>query len=188
ASQNSLLEFDLALLRNQTAQDEGYDYSSMFQVKWGGAQAGQEIVYDQEEGDVVHHNYNLPANFKGEVLFSFYTELGQWELNEDNFATDDFVLLDNLHFSPFVSDTKEEKEAISVQISPNPTSGKAMLTAGNETINSLIVSDLSGKLIRRLAVNSTSYLLDLGTLPQGFYSLQIQMANGQFLTEKVVKF
>lgn len=186
ASQNPYLEFDLMLFKNNFATAENYPYSSMLQAKWEGNEDGSIAIHDQEEGELVHHGYQLPSNFKGEILFKLYTELGQWELNTDNFNNDDVVLLDNLQFHTSFTKTEETKEFSTISIAPNPTNNIISIQS-NELIKALILRDISGQLIREITVNAPDFDLDLGGQPEGFYLLNVQLDNGQWSVEKVVK-
>lgn len=186
ASQTSLLEFDLALLRNETATAENFLHSSMLQAKWTGTEVGGDIIFDQPEGEVVHHSYQLPFNFKGELKLKLYTEIGDWDIDPVNFETDDFVLLDNFRLTATYTDAKEQHQATSLLISPNPTQGRVLLQS-NEAIHQLSLHNLNGQAIRQLEVGATEYNMDVTALNPGIYLLEIQLANGQWKHEKLVK-
>jgi hypothetical protein len=158
----------------------------MLQAKWTGTEDGGDIIFDQTEGEVVHHSYQLPLNFKGELKLKFYTEIGTWQIDPVNFETDDFVLLDNLRLSAIATDAKEQLQDASLLVSPNPTQGRVLLQS-DQIINQLSLHNLNGKAIRQLEVGATDYNMDVSALNPGIYLLEIQLANGQWKHEKLVK-
>ncbi len=186
ASPDPYLEFDLVQFRNDFATAENYPYSSMFQAKWTGDVLGNEIIFGQPEGELVHHGYQLPPYFKGELLFKFYAEIGQWELNPDNFNSDDFVLLDNLQLRSSFTGTDELQKEQPVQVSPNPAGGQISIRA-IESMKTIALLHVNGKILRQEQVNAPTFDLDLNGLANGFYLLKIQLENGQWAVRKIVK-
>ncbi len=186
AFQNPLLEFDLALLRNDSAVVENYLHSSMMQVKWTGTQDGSDIIFDQPEGDVVHHSYQLPENFKGELLLKLFTEAGSWEIDPANFEIHDFVLMDNLRLSTVSSGIEDEQQIRSVEISPNPASNVVRVKS-RQPLGEIFICDISGQSVRQVHAGASDMSLDVSSLAPGFYTIKIQLANGQWLSEKLVK-
>ncbi len=186
ASQESFLEFDLVQFRNDFAQSENYEYSSMLQAKWEGNQSGQVIVNDQEEGQLEHHSYQLPPYFKGELKLKFYTEIGEWEIDSTNFETDDFLLIDNLKLLGTFSSTDDVLRNESVSVSPNPTNGNITIKS-IDAIQAISLYDISGQLIKTVKLNATIFDFDMYNLSEGFYLLNVQMANGDWAIEKVIK-
>ncbi len=185
-AQTAMLDFDLALFRNQFAASDNYDYSSMLQAKWSGTGSGSEIIYGQTEGQVVHHSFPLPPYFKGEVELKFYTEIGQFTLDPSYLNSDDFVLLDNLQYKTFFSKTEEENSKEFVLVSPNPTQGMATIkSSGN--MKSVRLHDISGRLLMETAVNTTSLDLNMQGWQNGFYLLKIELENGKMMVQKLVK-
>ncbi|MBK8564380.1 MAG: M4 family metallopeptidase [Saprospiraceae bacterium] len=186
ASQTPLLEFDLALLRNDSASAENFLHSSMLQAKWTGTQDGSDIIFDQPEGEVVNHSYQLPFNFKGALSLKLYTEIGTWQIDPLNFETDDFVLLDNLRLSATSTDAKEELQNGRVKISPNPTQGMVWLKS-EHPLSEVAIYNLNGQAVRQVQVGATELGLDVAGLAPGFYTLKVLLADGRWVSEKLVK-
>lgn len=180
------LEFDLAQFRNSFSDTSGNQYSSMLQTKWIGNQNGNQIIFGQPEGQVKHHNITLPAFFKGQIVFRLYTEIGAWGLNTSLLDEDDFILIDNVKLSALTTGIDEPTAASPVRISPNPTREMTTIQAINE-IKSITLQNVNGQILQTIQVNANSHDLNLKDLANGFYFLNIQLADGQWTLSKVVK-
>lgn len=184
---SSQLEFDLVLFKSQYAANNNYDYSSMLQASWSGTANGSEIIYDQPDGTEQHHTYSLPPFFKGELLLKFYTELGQWEADPINFDSDDFVLMDNLQLRANSTGTFEKELDQSLTISPNPAKDLATLQS-TEKLKTVIIGNACGQILFRAAdISQYSFDLDMSGLQTGFYFVNVELENGQWLVQKLVK-
>jgi Zn-dependent metalloprotease len=181
-----VLEFDLVQFRNAFTDTSNYQYSAMFQAKWKGDETGSQVIFGQPEGVIEHHNIALPPNFKGSLDLKFYTELG--ELNPTTSGLDefDFILLDNLKLTAATSATFEPSKDFPVLISPNPAQETASIRAEGG-IQSILLQNLNGQMLRNITVNSNNHELDLQGLANGFYLLNIQLSNGQRGVKKLVK-
>jgi Zn-dependent metalloprotease len=187
ASQTAFLDFDLVEFRNSYAASTNFDYSAMLQAKWKGTENGNEIVFGQTEGEEEHHSFQLPPNFKGEVIFKFYTEIGQWDADPMYFNQDDFVLMDNLQYKVNALKTTDVLPAQSVvAIAPNPTQGFATVTASG-IMKTALLHNVSGQLLQELSIQSKSFDLNMTDWKSGFYFLTIELENGQQVVQKVVK-
>ena len=180
------LEFDLAQFRNTFSDTSNYLYSSMLQAKWTGNESGDQIIYGQPEGAIKHYSIALPPNFKGDLDFQLYTELGHWGLNPIYLDEDDFVLLDNIKLTASTIGTSEAETGSSILISPNPSRERATIQS-TDGIKTILLQNVSGQTLQTLLVNATSYDLDLKGLQNGFYFLNIQLDNGQWGVRKLVK-
>jgi hypothetical protein len=174
------------LLRNDSASAENFLHSSMLQAKWTGTQDGSDIIFDQPEGEVVNHSYQLPLNFKGALSLKLYTEIGTWQIDPLNFETDDFVLLDNLRLSATSTDAKEELQNGRVKVSPNPTQGMVWLKS-EHPLSEVAIYNLNGQAVRQVQVGATELGLDVAGLAPGFYTLKVLLADGRWVSEKLVK-
>lgn len=182
---NVNLDFDLVQFRNPYATAANNPYSSMFQASWIGSASGNEIIFGQPEGAVMHHSIPLPPQFKGALSLKLYTALGQWEVSPDNLSTDDFVLLDNVQLS-ITSATHQPNQDLGVQVSPNPAYDQVQVQAVSG-IRSIQLLQANGQPIRQLEVNATRVELDLKSLPEGLYFLQLELENGSRTVQKLVK-
>ncbi len=180
------LDFDLAQFRNTSTDTSNYVYSSMLQTKWTGNGSGEVVTFGQPEGLVEHHTIQLPPFFKGALDFKLYAEIGQWGVSADNFGKDDFVLLDNLQLSAPTSATHEQPADAGVVISPNPAWERVSIRAGSD-IKNIQLQNLNGQILQTWLVNAPSQQLDLQGRANGFYLLNIQLANGQIVASKLVK-
>ncbi|MBK6993759.1 MAG: M4 family metallopeptidase [Lewinellaceae bacterium] len=181
-----VLEFDLAQFRNAFAVISNYDYSSMIQAKWKGTETGNQIIFGQPEGQVIHHNIALPPFFKGELGFKLYTELGLWGVDPMVLDENDFVLLDNLKLSAPLTATDDLETDATILVSPNPARETATIQAA-EGIKTILLQNLNGQTLQSLHLNTTSYEIDLKGLKNGFYLLNIQLENGAWGVKKLVK-
>lgn len=180
------LEFDMVQFRNQYAEAANYSQSSMLQAKWKGTENGNQIIFGQQEAVSKHHNIPLPAYFKGELDFIFYTELGQWLPQTSYLTEDDFVLLDNVRLSAPTSGIDELSANFPVLLSPNPAQETTTIQA-KDGIKTILLQNLNGQTLRTLQVHANSQDLDLKGLTNGFYLLNIQLENGQQGVKKLVK-
>lgn len=73
-----------------------------------------------------------------------------------------------------------------VTLYPNPTVDQCHISAENSIIRTVSIFDLSGKLIRQVEVNDQNIDLEMGTLSNGTYFLQIVSDKGM-TTKKVVR-
>ena len=73
-----------------------------------------------------------------------------------------------------------------VTLYPNPTVDQCHISAENSIIRTVSIFDLSGKLIRQVEVNDQTVDLEMGTLSNGTYFLQIVSDKGM-TTKKVVR-
>lgn len=75
---------------------------------------------------------------------------------------------------------------LSAQVSPNPTSGEVKISFNNQISASLILTDLSGKVICENAIDGLEYLLDLSSLKAGTYLISIQ-SETSYNVQRIVK-
>ncbi len=69
--------------------------------------------------------------------------------------------------------------ATDLQISPNPANGNVTITVDNSLIESLVISDLQGKVIFQAPViNTSSQTLDISALTSGMYIVKAKLQDG----------
>ncbi|MEL6274110.1 MAG: T9SS type A sorting domain-containing protein, partial [Bacteroidota bacterium] len=73
-----------------------------------------------------------------------------------------------------------------IRLFPNPTSGELMVTVP-EVVENFRLIDLHGRILQTGLVNTVQLRLDMGTLPQGMYHLQL-FGEGGFATRPVVRY
>ena len=77
-----------------------------------------------------------------------------------------------------------------VTVYPNPTTGILYITSKNQTIKSVEIVNVLGKLVLSKEwskQNSTSFSIDLNDLVSGIYSVRINYANEVFIWKNVIK-
>lgn len=142
---------------------------------------------------------NLKGQWSG--IESKYTRVGflisegahtfKWIYTKDYGWTEgeDCAWIDNITFPPnnMYSSVEQKDAGDLVEIFPNPATHKLKVLS-NEVIHSMVLMDLSGrKIMNRVSVNRKSKELNLREISAGVYILNIQMASGELLNEKVIK-
>jgi Zn-dependent metalloprotease len=182
---NPELSFDLVMFRNTAAQVQNFPYSSMLQAKWQGNQSGREVFFGQQEAVIVNKSIPLPANFKGAITLTNYTEVGEWFLDPTSFANDDIVLLDNIRISTTVS-TSQPQTAGAIQVYPNPAHDMIRVEA-KEGIQQIQLQDVNGRILKTIQVQNDFINLSLVEIPKGLYFLAIQLENGSWSVRKALR-
>ena len=73
-----------------------------------------------------------------------------------------------------------------INIYPNPVNNNVNIQSAREQVNSVVVTDLSGRVCLQKATNSQHEVLNLSELNSGIYLIQLETANGNY-TAKIVK-
>lgn len=178
------LELDVALFLNQLSNATNYLYSSMLQITWEGSASGQQLIYNQEEGQVKHTKIDLPPNFKGTLALNPYAESGQSAPVAANLNADDFVLIDNLRLNTGVS--HKAPETRSVFLIPNPTPDEVIIST-SIPMATIRVYNVAGQLIKTINTNELSYMLDMKEVPSGLYLIDVRFVDGFESAYKLVK-
>lgn len=82
-----------------------------------------------------------------------------------------------------ISNTNELVKAIKINVFPNPTANEIQILTFNNRLKSVQIFDSWGQLM----IRATTKNIDLADQVIGVYFLLIEMENGQFLQEKIVK-
>jgi uncharacterized repeat protein (TIGR01451 family) len=77
----------------------------------------------------------------------------------------------------FVSSVKDWQTVSSVFLYPNPATQKVNVVA-TEQINELVISNISGAILKQLAPANLSLEIDLSDVPSGIYFIAVKTANG----------
>ena len=72
-----------------------------------------------------------------------------------------------------------------ISIYPNPTNGLVNVNSDNN-IEKIIISNVSGKVIKEININSNNYIIDLINQTKGVYIISI-ITNNSVITEQVIK-
>jgi extracellular elastinolytic metalloproteinase len=81
----------------------------------------------------------------------------------------------------------ENKAAASVQVFPNPSTGKMTVKNTHSEINEVQLIDLSGKVVYTKSVSGNELVIDISSLNKGLYLMKVQTQNGSE-TIRVEKF
>jgi len=102
------------------------------------------------------------------------------DLNFDNSLAESWTLGND------INKVQQQTASPLVTLYPNPTNGRVHIEAG-ETIATGQVVDMMGNVVYRFSPVSSSFPLDLSTLPNSVYMLKMTTPDGQTLYGKVVK-
>ena len=183
--ENAYLMFDLMQFQND-ADTSGSLHSSMFQAAWTGSDEGNEIIFGQPEGQLEHHEMALPAFFKGELKFKFYTEIGEYDLIPSTFPTNDVVLLDNLQLLTEFTGTTEMENGHNIIVSPNPAFERLSIRS-EDLLDVVEIRDITGQLLKTETVRSNAFDLNISDLSNGVYLMRLQNAEGIWAVKRFVK-
>ena len=100
--------------------------------------------------------------------------------HEDEGMMGTFLVIDTT-----LSGISENKLAKSVNIFPNPTSGKIFITSAKHGIKGVEVLDIVGRSLFYINENSISSGIDLGNQPGGIYLIRIKTEHGN-VSKKIV--
>ncbi len=81
----------------------------------------------------------------------------------------------------------ERFDIASWEVYPNPSNGTLNFTAAIEAGSTIVVRDISGKVLHSERVNSTIQSLDFSRLNQGMYTLEVHRANATSIVRRWVK-
>lgn len=93
----------------------------------------------------------------------------------------------NCHFVNIIDKVNETISSLSISLYPNPTNGELFLSCDGMRINSVEVYNLTGILVlTQKENNSSESTLNLQTLPQGVYFIEIASDTSR-ITRKIIK-
>jgi len=128
----------------------------------------------------VINNFNSSSTLDGASLPEGTTTI-TWTVtdNAGNTATCSFDLIVNAFVG--IADLS----ASGISIYPNPTSGKLTIDNGELTIQSIEITDITGKVVKSFS-NFQNSEIDLSNLNSGIYFIKLQ-TDKQVFTTKIVK-
>jgi len=91
----------------------------------------------------------------------------------------------NITVSECTSINKNTGEAVFVKMYPNPNNGLFTIDAGTSKLSTIMVLDLSGKLILTEEVNSNKAQIDLRNLANGVYQIKAETTEGMKLIKLI---
>ena len=99
-----------------------------------------------------------------------------------------YFTIDNLSLE-YSTPTLEIKDALNVQIAPNPTNSHIKITWQNAAtiVDAILLKDSLGRVVQKKAVNTEGVNLDLSNMPIGLYFIEFNQNGKHLATRKVVK-
>lgn len=102
----------------------------------------------------------------------------------------DYVLqyvCDYLYFYDGILMGVQDEEPMPVTIYPNPTENMLTVSVGQQSVRSLALFDVSGRLLYKDNWKGMESTMDLTTYPAGVYFLKITMENGKTAVQKILR-
>lgn len=70
---------------------------------------------------------------------------------------------------------------------PNPSSGDVIINFGNYMINSIVVTDINGRIVKSIEVNAKNYEADFNDLTNGLYMLNVTSDKGMVQQKLIIQ-
>ena len=128
----------------------------------------------------------LLANAKYESIFMGWEDEGKGNLEPMRIVD---IASDKTYTAKFASSVKveETKATTNISIYPNPAKGKVTVELPENTVGTLALFDLNGKIIRRQSVNGNINTIDIAFLSSGTYILRLVQDGVASAGVKIVK-
>jgi len=185
------MSFDLVQFRNTIELDfpEEVPFYAMTYVEWESPEAsGQDVIFDQEEGALVNHQYQLPPNFKGIIKFKFYAYIGrQSNLTTSTFDEYDFNLMDNLKFYVKNFTSTKEIETLDFALIPNPANNEVRLDIEDSDFGKVSIYNNLGLLVQTKKIYGQNPV-NINALSAGVYFVKFEShKNEKIYSSRLVK-
>ncbi len=166
------------------------DYSTMLKVRLDDPDFSEQLIYGQQEGELIRQTMPLPFDYTGLINIDVLS-VSMNPNNQDElfFGQRDIVLLDELRIYDEGQVYSAYEGTSSYIIYPNPSNALTKISnANNEKEFSIFVYDNLGRLIlfEREIVNQT--WIDMSKLEGGVYFVNIYENNDFILSKRLVKF
>jgi hypothetical protein len=127
------------------------------------------------------NSFNIPLSSFTDVVL---TNIIQFKLDG---GTGKSFYMDNLYFSDDISTGLSGLEiSKSINCYPNPFTNQLTVTANSE-MTDVLVRNLLGQKVIAAKVNGLAKSIDLSSIVTGNYFITVKLANGQEITQKVIK-
>ncbi len=145
------------------------------------------VIFGQTEGEIVHHEFNLPIDYQDLIRIEVLTLTGNdGAFIGDDFSVYDFVLMDNLTLFDNVVSTSDFIPN-NFKVFPNP--GSSVFTFKN-TVQDLdfdvTIFDSLGKTLAQIKGQNGASTWDASNLDSGIYFYTIEEENGALKNGKLV--
>ncbi|GEC79365.1 T9SS type A sorting domain-containing protein [Flavobacterium aquatile] len=155
---------------NRTPESSGTDCFNCVGAQWTGTNAALTTYF-----------YSLAAlSTETNVIFRIVFHSDEAE-NNLGVVVDDFLISGTL--------ANESFNLNNIQIYPNPSTGIYNISAGNATIDEIVVYDVMGKIInsnKNIQTNGSNSTIDLTSISSGIYFVKIT-ANEQSTVKRIIK-
>lgn len=178
--------FDLVQFRSD-AEVENINpaYTVMVQVTVG--DEAFPIIFDQEEGEIVKHQFPLAVDFAGEILIEAITLRGNGAfVFNNNFSGGDFALIDNVRLTSGTVSTKDVEIPNDISVYPNPSQGEFFFSTTNEQAFDLMIYDGLGQMHANIKSTRQQVSWDSQAYAQGVYFYELIFENGDKRQGKLV--
>lgn len=116
--------------------------------------------------------------------YMFYNVGGGWNYSQFPGA---WMIRPVLRGTPIISSSNNELNQDDIQIFPNPFSDATTILINNRGKNSILLLDISGRLIRKFVVNKNIFQLSKDDLKSGVYILQVQNKKKIFRKKLIIQ-
>ena len=116
--------------------------------------------------------------------YMFYNVGGGWNYSQFPGA---WMIRPVLRSTPIISSSNDELNQDDIQIFPNPFSDFTTILINNGAKNSILLFDISGRLIRKFVVNKNIFQLSKDNLRSGVYILQVQNKKKIFRKKLIIQ-
>lgn len=131
-----------------------------------------------------HENWNIMLNYSSSCSYGGYGNIQFMQFVPENHmfklawhSSEGLQACEQLAVVYNTDDLFEQSSALQsatgsmpVHVFPNPASSIVTVTLNNESgITTLLIADVSGKIIKRLSLNALNNEIDISKLPSGFY-------------------
>lgn len=123
-------------------------------------------------------------NYSGSATNSFYLlKIESLGSSINNLKT---IYIDNIYFWRLFTGLQNRTISDEISCYPNPVKDKLTIAAKSE-IKQIVVRSLLGQTVKIIAVDEMEKSIDMSELSAGNYMISIQLTNGQFSKQKLIK-
>lgn len=137
------------------------------------------IIFDQEEGEIIKHQFPLDLDFQGEVLIEVITLRGNGAfVFNNNFSSGDYALIDNVRLTSGTVSTKDVDVPNDISVYPNPSRAEFFFSTTNEQAFDLMIYDGLGQLQANIKTARQQVSWDSRSLAEGVYFYELIFEDG----------
>lgn len=182
---NPQVSFDMIQFVNDTSAFYNDPTSCILKVEWEGNESGVEYIFGQTEGELYHHDINLPPYFQGLIDFQLFTAIGNFSITQSSYAEHDVILMDNLEFRTNYNSDGEVYNGEQIYMVPTPSYGWVYINSP-EIINRAELRSIDGKILKTWELKQTEFNLEFSEFKNGMYILRLQNDKGDWAMKKII--